>query len=52
MRLNKVELLPVSETEFAARELDAVVTFIPDDAGTFNMKVRVGPDEKTISRVK
>jgi hypothetical protein len=49
---NKVELFPVSETEFAAREMDAVVTFIPDDAGTFNMKVRVGPDERTISKVK
>jgi hypothetical protein len=32
--------------------MDAVVTFIPDTAGAFNMKVRVGPDERTISRIK
>jgi CubicO group peptidase (beta-lactamase class C family) len=49
---NKVELFPVSETEFAAREMDAVVTFIPDAAGAFNMKLRVGSDERTISKIK
>jgi CubicO group peptidase (beta-lactamase class C family) len=49
---NKIELFPVSETAFVAKEIDAGVVFLPDSEGAFKMEVRIGPDKRTISRVK
>jgi len=48
---HKTELFPVSETEFAAKDIDAGITFIPDETG-FKMKIRIGRNERIVSKVK
>jgi CubicO group peptidase (beta-lactamase class C family) len=49
---NKMELFPISETEFAVKEMDANLKFIPDQGNTFKIHLRIGPNERTISKVK
>jgi CubicO group peptidase (beta-lactamase class C family) len=49
---NSVEMFPVSETEFMAKEMNASLKFIPAEEGDFEILVRVGEDERTISKVK
>jgi CubicO group peptidase (beta-lactamase class C family) len=49
---NKIELFPVSETEFAAKEMDANLKFIPDKDNAFKMIIRLGGNERTINKVK
>ncbi|MBN2274598.1 MAG: serine hydrolase [Bacteroidales bacterium] len=49
---NRLELYPISETEFFAKELNASLKFIAVESGDFEILIRVGEDERTIRRVK
>ncbi|MBN1415246.1 MAG: serine hydrolase [Bacteroidales bacterium] len=48
---NKVELFPVSETEFVAKEMNANLRFIPVEDNGYDIWIRVGADERTIKKV-
>jgi CubicO group peptidase (beta-lactamase class C family) len=47
----RIEFFPLTETEFAAKDVDATAVFIPAENG-YKIRLRIGPNEKTISRVK
>jgi CubicO group peptidase (beta-lactamase class C family) len=49
---NKTEIFPVSETEFLAKDMDAGVTFLPDEGGNYRILLRIGLNERTINKVK
>jgi CubicO group peptidase (beta-lactamase class C family) len=49
---DKTEVFPVSETEFVAKEMDASLKFIEGDDGMYKIHLRIGPLERTISKVK
>jgi len=49
---NRVELFPVSETEFVAKEMNATMKFMPAEGGDYDILIRVGEDERTIKKVK
>jgi CubicO group peptidase (beta-lactamase class C family) len=49
---NRVELFPVSETEFVAIEMNANIKFVPGEGDDYNILIRVGMDERTIKKVK
>ena len=49
---NRVELFPVSETEFAAKDMNANFKFITGVGNDYDILIRVGEDERTIKKVK
>ena len=49
---NRVELFPVSETEFVAKEMNASLKFIPGEGNDYSIVIKVGEDVRTIRKVK
>jgi len=50
--MNRLELFPVSETEFAAKEMNASLKFIPVEGNDYSILIKVGEDVRTIRKVK
>jgi CubicO group peptidase (beta-lactamase class C family) len=49
---NRIELYPVSETEFVAKEMNARLTFIPAEGNDYSLVVKIGEDVRTIRKAK
>jgi hypothetical protein len=49
---NRVDLYPVSETEFVGKEINANLKFIPGEGNDFSIVIKVGEDVRTIKKVK
>jgi CubicO group peptidase (beta-lactamase class C family) len=49
---NRVELYPVSETEFVAKEMNANFKFLPVEGNDYNIVIKVGENVRTIKKVK
>jgi CubicO group peptidase (beta-lactamase class C family) len=49
---NKIEFFPLSDTTFAAKEIDGTAKFIPDGENSYKIELRIGPNVRTIGRVK
>jgi hypothetical protein len=48
---NQLELYPVSETEFAAKEMNASLKFIPAEGSDYSVEVKLGDNMRTIKKV-
>jgi len=48
---NRVELFPVSETEFMAKEMNATLKFVPIEGNGYDIVVKVGENTRTIKQV-
>jgi hypothetical protein len=48
---NRVELFPVSETEFVAKEMNATLKFVPGEGDGYSIVVKVGENMRTIKKV-
>jgi CubicO group peptidase (beta-lactamase class C family) len=49
---NRVELFPISETEFAAKEMNANLKFVPGEGNDYSIVIKLGEDVRTIRKVK
>jgi CubicO group peptidase (beta-lactamase class C family) len=49
---NRVELFPVSETEFMAKDMNASLKFILGEGNDYDIIIKVGMDERTIKKQK
>jgi CubicO group peptidase (beta-lactamase class C family) len=48
----RIDLYPVAEDEFTAKEVNAVLRFIPDADGKYRIILRQGTVERTLNRIK
>jgi hypothetical protein len=49
---NRIELYPVSETEFVAKEMNASLKFIPAEGNDYGLVIKIGEDVRTIRKAK
>ena len=49
---NRIELYPLSETEFVGMEMNANLKFIPGEGNDYSIVVKLGEDVRTIKKVK